>query len=112
MKPSYLKIRFVLGLLSLVIGLLAANLAFFGWINQEGFLYFLGDSARYVCAFGGFAAIIFGSMLINDFLITQKKDLRKNAIWFQEAAFEEGKMFLGQFFLDSKEEKEIAKQKI
>ena len=50
-------------------------------------------------------------MLINDFLVGQK-DLRKKAIWFQEAAFEEGKVFLGQFFLDSDEEKEIAEQKL
>ena len=112
MKPSYLKIRLILGLISLVIGLLAANIAFFGWINQDGFLYLLGDYARYVCVFGGFAAIIFGSMLINDFLVTQKQDFRKKALWFQEAAFEEGKMFLGQFFLDSEEEKEIATQKV
>ena len=112
MKTAYLKIRLLLGLTSLIIGLLAANLAFFGWINQDGYLYFLGDYARYVCAFGGFASIIFGSMLINDFLITQKQDLIKKSIWFQEAAFEEGKMFLGQFFLDSEEEKEIVKQRI
>lgn len=112
MKPFYLKIRLILGLFSLVAGLLAANIAFFAWINQDGFLYFLGDYARYVCAFGGFAAIIFGSMLINDFLVGQKQDLRKKAIWFQEAAFEEGKVFLGQFFLDSEEEKEIAAQKL
>ena len=111
MKPSYLKIRLILGFISLIVGLIAANIAFFGWINQDSFLYFLGDYARYVCAFGGFSAIIFGSMLINDFLVGQK-DLRKKAIWFQEAAFEEGKVFLGQFFLDSDEEKEIAEQKL
>lgn len=29
----------------------------------------MGESARYVCAYGGFGATIFGAMLINDFLV-------------------------------------------
>jgi len=33
----------------------------------------LGDYARYACAYGGFGAIIFGAMLINDFLVSRSK---------------------------------------
>ena len=101
-----------LGCVSLVVGLLAANFALFTWRAPDGFLYFFGEYARYVCAFGAFAAIIFGSMLINDFLVVRKNDLRRQALWYQEAAFEEGKMFFGQFFLDDEVEKEVVKQKI
>jgi len=69
MKASYIKVRLLLGCVSLVIGLLAANLALFGWRNLDGFFYLLGEYAHYACAYGGFAAIIFGSMLINDFFV-------------------------------------------
>lgn len=93
-------------------GLIAASFALFGWSTPDGFLYFLGENARYVCAFGGFAAIISGSMLINDFWIIRKNDLRRQALWYQETAFEEGKVFFGEFFLEDEEEKEIAKQRI
>ena len=64
----YLKVKLVLGLVTLVVGLLAANLALFHWVERTGLYYVLGNSARYVCAYGGFAAIIFGAMLINDFV--------------------------------------------
>jgi hypothetical protein len=67
--PSYLKIRLFFGAVSLVIGLLAANLALFGWSSPNGFFYFLGEYARYACAYGGLGAIIFGAMLINEFLV-------------------------------------------
>jgi hypothetical protein len=67
--PTYLKVRLFLGTVSLVIGLLAANFALFGWHIPDGFFYLLGEYARYVCAYGGFAATIFGAMLINDFLV-------------------------------------------
>ena len=50
-----------LGCVSLVVGLLAATFALFTWRAPDGFLYFFGEYARYVCAFGAFAAIIFGS---------------------------------------------------
>jgi hypothetical protein len=101
----------VLGCITLSAGLLATSLALFAWRTPETFLYFLGEYARYVCAFGGYGAIIFGSMLINDFLIRRKHNLSK-ALWYQESVFEEGKVFLGEFFLDNEEEKEIATQKI
>ena len=67
--PSYLKDRLLLGTFSLIIGLLAANFALFGWLNPDGSFYLLGEYARYVCAYGGFAAIFFGAMLIDDFLV-------------------------------------------
>jgi hypothetical protein len=112
MKAKLLKIRMVLGCVFLIVGLLAASFALFGWRTADGFLYFLGEYARYVCAFGGFGAIIFGSMLINDFLVIKNCDVRRQAIWSQEIAFEEGKVFLGQFFFDDEEEKKIATEKI
>jgi hypothetical protein len=71
----YLKVRLVLGLTSLLVGLWAANLALFQWIERVGIHYLFGEYARYVCAYGGFGAIVFGSMLINDYLV-QAKALR------------------------------------
>ena len=111
-KAKILKIRLSLGIITLVVGLLASIFALFAWREPDGFLYFLGEYARYVCAFGGFAAIIFGAMLINDFLAAKKNVFKRKAFWYQEAAFEEGKVFLGQFFLDPEEEKEFVKHKI
>ena len=102
----------VIGCVSLSVGLLAASFALFGWKAPYGFLYFLGEYARYVCAFGGFGAIIFGSMLINDFLVTRNYDPRRQALWYQETVFEEGKVFLAQFFLNDEEEEKIATGKI
>ena len=67
--PSYLKVRLFLGTFSLVIGLLAANFALFGWHNPDGFFYLLGEYARYACAYAGFAATIFGAMLKDNFLV-------------------------------------------
>ncbi|MFQ5621697.1 MAG: hypothetical protein ACE5FT_07725 [Candidatus Nanoarchaeia archaeon] len=68
-KIKYLKIKFFLGSITLVAGLLAANLALFQWVERIGLHYLLGEYARYACGYGGFAAIIFGAMLINDFLV-------------------------------------------
>ena len=110
-NAKYLKIRMVLGCISLVLGLIAANFALFGWSAPDGGLYFLGEYSRYVCAFGGFAAIIFGSMMINDFFVIRNHDLRRQALWYHETAFEEGKVFLGHFFLTDEGEKEIVKKK-
>lgn len=111
MKAKYLKIRLIIGLVSLVVGLIAATFALFSWGAPDGFLFFLGEYSRYVCAFGGFASIIFGSMLINDFLILKKSKLKEQAFWYQETTFDEGKLFLGHFFLDSEEEKKTVRQK-
>ena len=104
MPPTYLKVRLSLGCVSLFVGLLAANLALFGWQQSEDIFYLLGEGAHYACAYGGFAAIILGSMLINDFLVMRSLDLKKEAIWYEETAFEEGKILLGQFFQENEEE--------
>ncbi|MEM3551075.1 MAG: hypothetical protein QXN87_08690 [Candidatus Bathyarchaeia archaeon] len=64
----YLKIRLVLGLITLFVGLWAANLALFNWVEDISIHYLLGQYARYVCAYGGFSAIIFGSMAVNDYV--------------------------------------------
>jgi len=67
-KTKYLKVKLVLGCFTLAVGFLAANLALFHWVERTGLYYLLGEFARYVCAYGGFGAMIFGAMLINDFL--------------------------------------------
>jgi hypothetical protein len=67
-REGTMNIRFVLGLTSLIIGLLAANLALFHWVERAGLCYLLGEYARYVCAYGGFSAMIFGAMLVNDYI--------------------------------------------
>jgi len=67
--------RLILGVVSLVVGLFAANLALFNWIERTGLNYLLANYARYVCAYGGFGAMIFGAMLVNDFLA--RREFRK-----------------------------------
>lgn len=76
----YLKIRLVLGLITLLTGLWAANLALFNWTEEAGLSYLLGQYARYVCAYGGFSAIIFGSMVINDYLVAKKASKKKDEV--------------------------------
>ncbi len=73
---QYLRIRLVLGLVSLIVGLSGANLALFNWVERAGLCYLLGEYARYVCAYGGFGAMIFGAMLVNDSL-PLKRPMRK-----------------------------------
>jgi hypothetical protein len=68
-KTKNLKVKLALGCISLVAGLWAANLALFQWMEPTGLYYLLGDYARYACAYGGFAAMILGAMLVNDFLV-------------------------------------------
>lgn len=68
-KTVYSKKRFVLGLCTLIVGFIAANLAIFNWVGVIGLRHLLGDYALYVCACGGFFAMIFGTMLIDDFLV-------------------------------------------
>ena len=130
MKASYLKFRGLLGTVSLVIGLLAANLGLFGWRNPDGFSYLLGDYSRYVCALGGFAAIIFGAMLIKDFLVSRgsissKRNTEPNGLellkrprteWqlckdFEKFCSTETKLTQPEFFFEKEEEHEVvAKQ--
>jgi len=66
-KIQTMKFKLVLGVISLIIGFIAANLAFFHWHQQDTIYYLMGEYARYACGYGGFAAMILGSMLINDF---------------------------------------------
>ena len=102
MNMIYLKVRLLLGVVSLVVGLLAANFALFGWQFPEGVLSFLGDYAYYACAYGGFAAIVFGSMLMNDFfvwrsrIIVNRESKRKSIFWLIRARME---WQLGQDFV-------------
>lgn len=65
-KSKLLKIRIIFGFVTLIVGLLAANLALFHWVERTGLHYLLGNYARYVCAYGGFMAMIFGAMLVNN----------------------------------------------
>jgi hypothetical protein len=81
-KNKYLKVKLLLGAVSIVIGLSAANLALFNWIEKAGFHYLLGNYARYVCAYSGFAAMIFGAMLINDFIVLRSHQKHSQPIEF------------------------------
>ena len=65
-ETGYLKVKFALGVLSLVVGFIGASIALFQWVERTGIQYLLGNYARYVLGFGGFAAMIFGAMLAND----------------------------------------------
>lgn len=65
-KLEYLKVKFILGTITLIIGFLGGNIALFQWEERIGVQYLLGEYARYMCGFGGFAAMIFGAMLVND----------------------------------------------
>jgi hypothetical protein len=67
-KIRYPKVKLALGCFTLAVGFLAANLALFHWVERTDLYYLLGEFARYVCAYGGFGAMIFGAILINDFL--------------------------------------------
>jgi len=76
-KASYAEIRLTLGVASVGIGLFAANLALFHWVEQTGIYHLLGNYAQYICAYGGFGAMIFGSMLINDFLVQRRRAIAR-----------------------------------
>lgn len=65
-ENAYLKVKFALGLITLIVGFIGASIALFQWVERTGVQYLLGDYARYVLGFGGFVAMIFGAMLIND----------------------------------------------
>ncbi len=78
-RTPYLKIRFALGLVTLVVGFIATNFVLFHWVEHTVIYDPLGDYARYVCAYGGFAAMIFGAMAVNDFLVLRKVSQGKHA---------------------------------
>lgn len=63
---EYLEVKFILGFITLIVGLIGASIALFQWVERTGIQYLFGDYSRYVLGFGGFAAMIFGAMLIND----------------------------------------------
>ncbi len=88
-KTQHSRTKFSLGIVSLVVGLAASNFALFDWIEQTGVYYLLGHYARYVCAYGGFAAMIFGAMLINEYLTLRNTGAEKNVL--REASRRGGK---------------------
>jgi len=65
-KIQYLKVKFSLGFVSVVVGFIGATIALFEWVERTGVQYFFGEYCRYVLGFGGFAAMIFGALLVND----------------------------------------------
>lgn len=65
-KIQYLKVKFFLGFISVLIGFAGATVALFQWVESTGVHYLFGQYARYVLGFGGFAAMIFGALLVND----------------------------------------------
>jgi hypothetical protein len=77
-KTKHLEEKLYLGVVSLGVGLIAANLALFNWVERTGVSYMLANYARYVCAYGGFGGMIFGAMLVNDFLVVRKRVQRKH----------------------------------
>lgn len=83
-KILQLRVKLILGLITLVVGLLASNLALFHWVERIGLNYLLGYSARYICAYGGFTAMIFGGMLINDFLVLRSVSKNSHEIGVKE----------------------------
>jgi hypothetical protein len=114
-------------------------LALFGWSSPNSFFYLLGEFARYVCAYGGFTATVFGAMLINDFLVLRnliddffalrasiisKRNTKRNATaWLIRARTEwqlsidfkkycsmEPKLSQDDFFIKTEEDMEIVDQ--
>ncbi|MGQ9460399.1 MAG: hypothetical protein ACUVRA_04140, partial [Candidatus Bathyarchaeaceae archaeon] len=67
------------------IGLWATNLALFNWVDRAGLHHLLGEYARYVCAYGGFGAMIFGAMLVNDSLFLLKRLVRRKSEYLKTA---------------------------
>ncbi len=65
-ETQYLKVKFALGSITLIVGFIGASIALFQWVERTGVHHLFGDYARYVLGFGGFAAMIFGAMLINE----------------------------------------------
>ncbi len=82
-NASHSNKKLLLGVVSLGIGLLAANFALFNWTERTGLSYLLANYARYICAYGGFGAMIFGAMLVDSFLVKRealKRRLSENAL--------------------------------
>ena len=131
-KIEYARVRLSLGCVSLVVGFLAANFGLFNWVERTDLFYLLGNYARYVCAYGGFAAMIFGAMLVNDFFALRKlpaikpeagssrvdSDYRRILAWIADAYAEnlrkssskEAEPTRSDFFLEEEEEREVVAQ--
>lgn len=69
---KYLRIRFALAIITITAGLMGGTIALFQWIERGDLYYLLGGYARYVLGFGSFAAMIFGSLLLNDSWVAWK----------------------------------------
>ena len=120
------KLKLALGIVSLIVGLLAGSFALFNWIEQTNLYYLLGNFARYACAYGGFAAIIFGAMLVNDFFVARTvagfsridSDYKQILGWIAEEYSENlrksssnvAKLTRSDFFLETEEELKVTVQ--
>lgn len=71
-KTKHLKIKFLLGLATLLVGLTGGTVALFHWIERTNVYYIFGEYTRYVLGFGSFMAMISGAMLLNDAWILRK----------------------------------------
>jgi len=117
---EYSRLKLALGVVSLIVGLSAGSFALFNWIEQTNLYYLLGNYARYACAYGGFAAIIFGAMLVNDFFVSRTvagalridSDYKQILSWIAEEYSENlrkssskvAKLTRSDFFLEPREE--------
>jgi len=109
-RVTYQKVQLVLGCISLVLGLLAANFALFGWSTPADSFHLLGEYARYACAYGGFGAIIFGSMIINDFIILRSSGIKSQSTAIALEKVDSHKEQVQFIVSNSEEEKESVSQ--
>ncbi len=80
-KKRYpLRIRFALGALTLIAGLMGGAIALFQWIERAGTYHLYGEYTRYVLGFGSFVAMIFGATLINDSWILWRLSNREHEL--------------------------------
>jgi len=63
---GHLEVKFILGFITVIVGFMGASIALFRWVERTGVQHLFGEYSRYVLGFGGFAAMIFGAILIND----------------------------------------------
>jgi hypothetical protein len=94
----YIKVKLMLGITSLIIGVAALVFALFGWSQTAQPLF--GIYNRYVCIFGSSGAMIMGTLLANESLA-----LRKNLATKQVSKFT-GKSALDFQVVMEKEEEE------
>jgi hypothetical protein len=75
---EYVEVKMMLGIISLVFGMLALAFAIFGWSQTVQPLF--GIYIRYVCIFGSSGAIISGTLMINENLAVRKPSLLHRTI--------------------------------